>query len=143
VQAVVRVITPIAEIVSWVPGPVGAIASGIAAAGYAVQGNWAAAASSAFGAITGGAGGKIMKAVKAVKRFGGKIDHVKQAGHIKGTADYLNRIKTGKRRFRPSSSVGSGRTSTPGSAQHSASPRGDAEYPETPAAVSCRPQFVG
>ncbi|WP_328614435.1 PA14 domain-containing protein [Amycolatopsis sp. NBC_00355] len=97
VQAVARVVTPIAEIVSWVPGPIGAIASGIAAVGYAVQGNWAAAASSAFGAVTGGVGGKISKAIKAVKRFTGKIDHVKQAGHIKGTADYINHLKTGKK----------------------------------------------
>jgi RHS repeat-associated protein len=96
IQAVARVVTPIAEIVSWVPGPIGAIASGIAAVGYAVQGNWAAAASSAFGAITGGVGGKISKAIKAVKRFGGKIDHVKQAGHIRGTTEYANRLKTRK-----------------------------------------------
>lgn len=54
VKAVARVVTPIAEWVSWVPGPIGTVAAGIAAAGNAIQGNWARAASFAAVALTQG-----------------------------------------------------------------------------------------
>jgi RHS repeat-associated protein len=93
-KAAVNVVTKVAEVVSWVPGPIGAIASGIAAVGNAVQGNWGAAAAFAFGAVTGGLGTNVVRSAKAVQRFTRKIDGVKQAGHIRGTAEHANRLKT-------------------------------------------------
>ena len=66
-SSLVKAVTRVAEVVSWVPGPIGAIASGVAAAGNAIQGNWGAAAVFAFGAITGGLGTNVVRAVKAVR----------------------------------------------------------------------------
>jgi len=54
-SSLVKAVTKVAEIVSWVPGPIGAIASGVAAVGYAIQGDWGAAARMAASAVTGGA----------------------------------------------------------------------------------------
>jgi hypothetical protein len=68
-------VTKVAEVVSWIPGPIGAVASGVAAAGNAIQGNWGAAAMYAFGAFTGGLGGAVIKAVKVV----GKVKIVGRA----------------------------------------------------------------
>lgn len=94
VKKAANIVTKVAEVASWIPGPIGAVASGIAAVGNAVQGNWGAAAEYAFGAVTGGAGGHLIRAAKAVKRFTHKIDSVTQAGHIRGTAEYKNPLVT-------------------------------------------------
>ncbi|GHG32025.1 MULTISPECIES: PA14 domain-containing protein [Amycolatopsis] len=53
-SSIVKAVTKVAEVVSWVPGPIGAVASGVAAVGNAVQGNWGAAAQYAASALTGG-----------------------------------------------------------------------------------------
>jgi hypothetical protein len=65
-SAIVSAVTKVAQAVSWIPGPIGAVASGVAAVGNAIQGNWGAAAMYAFGAFTGGLGGAVVKAVKVV-----------------------------------------------------------------------------
>ena len=65
-SSLVKAVTRVAEVVSWVPGPIGAIASGVAAAGNAIQGNWGAAAQFAASAITGGASRIVSAAVKVV-----------------------------------------------------------------------------
>ncbi|MFD7027250.1 PA14 domain-containing protein [Streptomyces sp. NPDC059917] len=53
-KSVVRVGTTAAEVVAFVPGPVGSVASGVAAAGQLAQGNKEAAAMDALGMIPGG-----------------------------------------------------------------------------------------
>ncbi|MFI5783699.1 PA14 domain-containing protein [Nocardia sp. NPDC051570] len=53
-KSVVRVATTAAEVVAYVPGPVGTVASGVAAAGQLAQGNKQAAAMDALGMIPGG-----------------------------------------------------------------------------------------
>ncbi|MFK0243398.1 PA14 domain-containing protein [Amycolatopsis azurea] len=69
-SSLVGAVTRVAQVVSWVPGPIGSIASGVAAVGNAIQGNWGAAAQYAFGALTGGASKWIGAAVGAVKAVG-------------------------------------------------------------------------
>jgi hypothetical protein len=81
-SSLVKAVTKVAEIVSWVPGPIGAIASGVAAVGFAVQGNWGAAARMAASAVTGGAAkyigaavGAVAKGAKIVGRAAAKVNH--------------------------------------------------------------------
>ncbi|WP_432855147.1 RHS repeat-associated core domain-containing protein [Amycolatopsis sp. CA-161197] len=66
-SSIVKAVTRVAEVVSWVPGPIGAIASGVAAAGNAIQENWGRAAMYAAGAITMGAAQYIGAAVRVAK----------------------------------------------------------------------------
>ena len=65
-SSVVKSVTKVAEVVSWIPGPIGAVASGVAAAGNAIQGNWGAAALYGFGAVTGGVGASVIRGAKVV-----------------------------------------------------------------------------
>jgi hypothetical protein len=76
-------VTDVAEVVSYVPGPIGVVASGVAVAGNLVQGNYAEAAVSALGLFGGAAiglrvtalarkGDTAMSAVKALGRFQAK-----------------------------------------------------------------------
>ncbi|MFD7449662.1 PA14 domain-containing protein [Kitasatospora sp. NPDC059827] len=53
-KSVVHVATTAAEVVAYVPGPIGTVSSGLAAAGQLAQGNKAAAAMDALGMIPGG-----------------------------------------------------------------------------------------
>ncbi len=53
-KLVTKIVTKVADVVSNVPGPIGMVASGVATAGYAAQGNWAKAAESAIGMVPGG-----------------------------------------------------------------------------------------
>nr|WP_208406425.1 PA14 domain-containing protein [Amycolatopsis granulosa] len=69
-SSLVKAVTAVAEVVSNIPGPIGAVASGVAAAGNAIQGNWAAAAQFAASAITGGVTRWVGRAVTAVKAIG-------------------------------------------------------------------------
>nr|WP_243869408.1 RHS repeat-associated core domain-containing protein [Amycolatopsis granulosa] len=66
-SSIVKAVTKVAEVVSWVPGPIGAIASGVAAAGNAIQGNWGAAAMYAAAAVTMGATKYVAAAVKVTR----------------------------------------------------------------------------
>jgi RHS repeat-associated protein len=66
-KAAVHVVTKVAEVASWIPGPIGAVAGGVAAAGNAIQGNWGRAAMYAAGAITMGAATVAVKAVRIVR----------------------------------------------------------------------------
>ncbi|WP_409463266.1 PA14 domain-containing protein [Amycolatopsis sp. GA6-003] len=91
-SAAINVVTRVAEAASWIPGPIGAIASGVAAAGYAAQGNWAAAAQSVVGAITGGASRYIRAAVKITRSIRG-ASHVAQARKVR-----IGGVITGYRR---------------------------------------------
>ncbi|WP_233224144.1 PA14 domain-containing protein [Amycolatopsis sp. BJA-103] len=72
-SAIVSAVTKVAEVVSWIPGPIGAVASGVAAVGNAIQGNWGAAAMYAFGAFTGGLGGAVIKAARAVVKVSSRV----------------------------------------------------------------------
>jgi RHS repeat-associated protein len=65
-SSIVSAVTKVAQVVSWIPGPIGAIASGVAAVGNAIQGNWGAAAMYAFGTVTGGLGAAVIKTAKAI-----------------------------------------------------------------------------
>ncbi|MDT8914666.1 RHS repeat-associated core domain-containing protein [Amycolatopsis sp. PS_44_ISF1] len=70
-SSLVSVVTKVAKVVSWVLGPIGAIASGVVAVGNAVQGNWGRAAMFAAGTLAMGAAkciGVAMTAVKYVSR---------------------------------------------------------------------------
>ncbi|MDT7800397.1 MAG: hypothetical protein QOI78_3830 [Actinomycetota bacterium] len=72
-SSIVSAVTKVAQVVSWIPGPIGAVASGVAAVGNAIQGNWGAFAMYAFGAVTGGLGGAVVKAAKIVGKVAGKV----------------------------------------------------------------------
>ncbi|WP_020662037.1 RHS repeat-associated core domain-containing protein [Amycolatopsis benzoatilytica] len=78
-SSLISAVTRVAEAVSWIPGPIGAIAGGVAAAGNAIQGNWAAAAQCAFGAITGGIGKCVAKAVSVVRKATSAVRAVRAA----------------------------------------------------------------
>ncbi|RJQ86676.1 hypothetical protein D5S19_11055 [Amycolatopsis panacis] len=81
-SAAVNAVTHVAEVVSeWVPGPIGAIASGVAAVGNAVQGNWGRMAMYAAGAVTAGiatAAVGIYKAAKFVRGVGNVLKAAKR-----------------------------------------------------------------
>ncbi|GHG14283.1 hypothetical protein GCM10017567_35000 [Amycolatopsis bullii] len=94
-SSIVSAVTKVAEVVSWIPGPIGAVASGVAAVGNAIQGNWGAAAMYAFGAVTGGLGGAVVKAAKFVgkaAKFVGPA--VKSAGKVASAAKRSASIAT-------------------------------------------------
>ncbi|WP_245914268.1 PA14 domain-containing protein [Amycolatopsis sulphurea] len=96
IKSVARVVTPIAEWASIVPGPIGAIASGVAAAGNAIQGNWGKVALFAAGAVTWGAATTAYKAARIV-RAAGKT--VKMGGGIRAsrlTSRVAGRVWVGK-----------------------------------------------
>ncbi|WP_410603193.1 PA14 domain-containing protein [Amycolatopsis sp. lyj-90] len=72
-KAAVNVVTTVAEYAAWIPGPIGTVASGIAAVGNAVQGNWGKAAMYAASAVTFGAAryvAAVGKVVQKSKYFG-------------------------------------------------------------------------
>ncbi|TNC25093.1 PA14 domain-containing protein [Amycolatopsis alkalitolerans] len=52
-NSVVHVVTAVADVVSNIPGPIGSIASGVAAVGYMIQGNWKEAAWAAAAIVPG------------------------------------------------------------------------------------------
>jgi hypothetical protein len=72
-------VTKVAQVASWIPGPIGAIASGIAFVGNAVQGNWGAAAMYAASAFTMGAA-KYVSAVVSVGKIAGRVGKVARSG---------------------------------------------------------------
>ncbi|WP_076985575.1 PA14 domain-containing protein [Actinosynnema sp. ALI-1.44] len=53
-KSAVKVATKAAEVVSYVPGPVGTVGAGVAVAGQLAQGNYKAAAANAVGLVPGG-----------------------------------------------------------------------------------------
>jgi hypothetical protein len=53
-SSIVSVVTRVAEVVAFVPGPIGAVASAVAAAGNAYEGNWGAAVAYGISALAGG-----------------------------------------------------------------------------------------
>jgi RHS repeat-associated protein len=67
-KAVAKVVTPIAQIAAFIPGPIGAVAGGIAAVGNAIQGNWGAAAFYAAAALTFGVARYTAIVGKAMQR---------------------------------------------------------------------------
>ncbi|MDX8033271.1 PA14 domain-containing protein [Lentzea sp. BCCO 10_0856] len=77
---IVKAVTKVAEVVSWVPGPIGAIASGVAAVGNAVQGNWGKAAMYAAGALTMGAATTVFNATRIVVKAGNALRAGQMAG---------------------------------------------------------------
>ncbi|WP_188317016.1 PA14 domain-containing protein [Solihabitans fulvus] len=79
-KSVVHVATTAAEVVSYVPGPVGTVASGVAVAGQLAQGNKAAAAMDALGMIPGGklAGTVAKNAAKEASTLGKAAKAVEQ-----------------------------------------------------------------
>lgn len=104
-KLVAKIVTKVADVVSNVPGPVGMIASGVATAGYMVQGNWAKAAESSIGMVPGGKqaswivkAGKAAvvtrnslrgKAVERIAHAAVKMRHpLSKVTHDKGAASY-------------------------------------------------------
>jgi RHS repeat-associated protein len=64
-QAVAGLVADIASVVAIIPGPIGMWASGIAAVGYAINGEWANAALSATGMVLGKISNYVMAEFKA------------------------------------------------------------------------------
>jgi RHS repeat-associated protein len=54
VANVAKVVAKVAEVASFIPGPIGMVAAGVATAGYVVAGDYKAAASAAIGLVPGG-----------------------------------------------------------------------------------------
>ncbi|WIY02434.1 PA14 domain-containing protein [Amycolatopsis mongoliensis] len=101
-SSIVSAVTKVAEVVSWVPGPIGAVASGVAAVGNVIQGNWAAAAQFAASALTAGATKYIAAGVAAVG-FAAKIGF--KAAKIVRTAAASKGMAGGIRAWRVTSRI--------------------------------------
>ncbi|MGW3961041.1 RICIN domain-containing protein [Amycolatopsis sp. NPDC005003] len=76
-KAVANVVAKVAEVASYIPGPIGTIAAGVSAVAYAATGNWAKAGEMAITAAANlvGAGAVVKVAarvVKAAAKVGGK-----------------------------------------------------------------------
>ncbi|MFF0148007.1 PA14 domain-containing protein [Amycolatopsis sulphurea] len=97
-SAAVNVVTSIAAAVSNIPGPIGAVASGVAAVGNAVQGNWRAAASFAANALSGGAARWVGRAVSAVKFVSRAVSRVNSAAKAKVALRIAHTMNKGKSR---------------------------------------------
>jgi RHS repeat-associated protein len=74
-KSIVKAVTTVATIASFIPGPVGMVAAGVAVAGNLAQGNWKGAALAAGGAVFGAArlvtkATAIVRAAKATSRDG-------------------------------------------------------------------------
>ena len=69
-KGLIKGITAAANIVSFIPGPIGMIGAGVAVVGNLAQGNYAAAAMSAVGFIPGG---KAIAAIASKSSVGAKI----------------------------------------------------------------------
>ena len=93
----VKVVTKVAEIASYIPGPIGMVASGVAVAGNLAQGNYKAAAEAALGLIPGGkllaTAAKVAKAatktVKASKTIKKVVAATKSVVKSKGCNSFL------------------------------------------------------
>ncbi|MEV6871531.1 hypothetical protein [Amycolatopsis sp. NPDC051128] len=91
-SSIVSVVTKVAEVASWIPGPIGTVASGVAAVGNAIQGNMGAAlrygAQALAGVLTAGIGtadvGAAIGAYKAVKFARGVSTVLKAARRSQG-----------------------------------------------------------
>ncbi|OLM29864.1 Rhs protein [Pseudonocardia sp. Ae717_Ps2] len=112
-RSVARVAARVGELASWVPGPIGMIGAGVAAISYASTGNWRRAAQMALvGAANAvGAGAAVKVGLRIIRvagktsharagfragfrRISSRIDIARQNGHIRGTSEYRNRLKT-------------------------------------------------
>ncbi|MFB7325548.1 polymorphic toxin-type HINT domain-containing protein, partial [Streptomyces sp. NPDC056190] len=62
-----RKVARVAEVASYIPGPIGNVASAVGAISYAATGNWRKAAEMSVGVAFGSAGRVAVKAFKAVK----------------------------------------------------------------------------
>ena len=69
---VVQVVTRVAVVASYIPGPIGTVAGGVAAIGYAAQGRWRQAALYGFSALTAGAG-KYINSARSFIRNGNNV----------------------------------------------------------------------
>ncbi|MFB8235551.1 ricin-type beta-trefoil lectin domain protein [Kitasatospora purpeofusca] len=115
----VEVVAKVAEVVATVvPGPIGAIAAGVSSVSYAATGNWEKATEMAVTVVAAAVGAAAVvkattvavKAVKASKsiqaakvavkearvRYKAPINDQQQKGHLLGTPQYINRLKTNK-----------------------------------------------
>jgi RHS repeat-associated protein len=67
-KSAIHAVTRVATVASYIPGPIGIVASGVAVAGNLAQGHYAEAGIAAFGLIGGGAIGKLaLKGVTSTK----------------------------------------------------------------------------
>ena len=69
-KKVVKVATKVAEVASFIPGPIGMVSSGVAVAGNLAQGNVAGAAMAAVGFIPGG---KAVAALASKSKLGASV----------------------------------------------------------------------
>ncbi|MGW4523079.1 PA14 domain-containing protein [Amycolatopsis sp. NPDC004378] len=67
-KAAVNVVTKVAEVAAWIPGPIGTVASGIAAVGNAIQGNYLKAGMYLASAVTFGAARYVAAVGKVVQK---------------------------------------------------------------------------
>ncbi|WP_405008414.1 hypothetical protein OHV13_33740 [Kitasatospora purpeofusca] len=115
----VEVVAKVAEVVATVvPGPIGSVAAAVSAVSYAASGNWEKATEMAVTVVAAAVGAAVVvkattvavKAVKASKsiqaakvagkearaRYKAPINDQQQKGHLRGTPQYINRLKTDK-----------------------------------------------
>ncbi len=81
---VLKAVTRVASVGSYIPGPVGMVASGVQAAGLAAQGKWAEASVAAIGMIPGGKQAvAVVKAAQFASRVTAKPARLMIAGYTR------------------------------------------------------------
>ena len=68
-KSVLSTVTKVAFVASFIPGPIGMVAAGVAVAGNLAQGNWKGALGAAVGFIPGG---KLVSKIASMSRVGTK-----------------------------------------------------------------------
>ncbi|MEU9073327.1 ricin-type beta-trefoil lectin domain protein [Kitasatospora sp. NPDC048538] len=98
----VEVVAKVAEVASYIPGPIGAVAAAVSSVSYAATGNWAKAAEMAVTAVaaTVGAGPVVKAAATAVKS-------TRAASRVERAANTARKIfrRTGCNSFEPETPV--------------------------------------
>ena len=69
-KSVISTVTKVATVASFIPGPIGMVAAGVAVAGNLPQGNWKGALGAAVGFIPGG---KALASIASMSKVGTKV----------------------------------------------------------------------
>jgi len=69
-KSVISTVTKVATVASFIPGPIGMVAAGVAVAGNLAQGNWKGALGAAVGFIPGG---KALASIASMSKVGTKV----------------------------------------------------------------------
>ncbi len=89
-KSVLSTVTKVASVASFIPGPIGMVAAGVAVAGNLAQGNWKGALGAAVGFIPGG---KALASIASMSRVGTKaltkVMSLQARAPVIGRASYL------------------------------------------------------